>query len=121
MPRPGHSEKDEEKSPGPLAPTGLSSSTSIGDRDPDGGSRRITLVKVFSATTASGRSGLGDRIGTWLASNSRVAILKTFVSASSDRAFHCISIVLVCDVGEFLRDGPNDDEHDCETDSPTSV
>jgi hypothetical protein len=59
-------------------------------------SRKITLVKVFSATTARARTFLGDQVMAWLASNPSVTVLEAVVTASSDRAFHCLSIVLLC-------------------------
>jgi hypothetical protein len=62
-------------------------------------SRRITLVKVFSATTARARAMMGDQITLWLARHPSLAVVETVVTASSDRAFHCLSIVLLCDAG----------------------
>jgi hypothetical protein len=61
--------------------------------------RRITLVKVFSATTTKARTVIGDQITAWLASSPSVRVLEAVVTASSDRAFHCLSIVLLCDGG----------------------
>ena len=60
---------------------------------------RVTLVKVFSATTARARTALGDQITAWLADNPSVRVLEAVVNASSDREFHCLSIVLLCDGG----------------------
>lgn len=57
---------------------------------------RITSVKVFSATTARARALLGDQITAWLADNPAVRVVEAVVNASSDRAFHCLSIVLLC-------------------------
>ena len=57
---------------------------------------RITLVKVFSVTKARDRESLGERVMAWIAANPRAAILKTVVKQSSDNAFHCLSIVLLC-------------------------
>ncbi len=62
-------------------------------------SRRITLIKVFSATTARARAMLGEQITVWLACNPSVEVVETVVTASSDRAFHCLSFVLLCDGG----------------------
>ncbi len=61
-----------------------------------GPSGPVTLVKVFSATTANARAVMGDRIAAWLAGHPSVTVLDTVVTASSDRAFHCLSIVLLC-------------------------
>jgi hypothetical protein len=60
---------------------------------------RVNLVKVFSATTAKARSALGDQITGWVADNPSVRVLEAVVNASSDREFHCLSIVLLCDGG----------------------
>ncbi len=61
-----------------------------------GPSPRVTLVKVFSATTAKARAVMGDQIAAWLADHPSVTVLDTVVTASSDHAFHCLSIVLLC-------------------------
>jgi hypothetical protein len=61
----------------------------------------MTLVKVFSATTAHARTILGDRATVWLANNPSVRVLQAVVTASSDRAFHCLSIVLLCEGDPF--------------------
>jgi hypothetical protein len=60
---------------------------------------RINLVKVFSATTARVRAVLGDQIMAWLADNPAVRVIEAVVNASSDREYHCLSIVLLCDGG----------------------
>jgi hypothetical protein len=57
---------------------------------------RIRLVKVFSATTRKGRASLGERVSDWIAANPRAQISKTIVSLTSDREYHCLSIVLIC-------------------------
>ena len=57
---------------------------------------RINLVKVFSVTKARDRDSIGERVMAWIAANPSAAILKTVVKQSSDRAFHCLSIVLLC-------------------------
>jgi hypothetical protein len=56
----------------------------------------MTLVKVFSATTARARALMGDQIAAWLAAHPSVTVLDTIVTTSSDRCFHCLSIVLLC-------------------------
>jgi hypothetical protein len=56
----------------------------------------ISSFKVFSATKARDRDVLGDRVTTWIAANPGVEVLRTVVSLSSDRGFHCLSLVLVC-------------------------
>jgi hypothetical protein len=56
---------------------------------------RISLVKVFSATRARDREELGQRVTAWIEANPEVRILTTVVALSSDRAFHCFSMVLI--------------------------
>jgi hypothetical protein len=51
-------------------------------------------VKVFSATKAKDREMLGDRITTWIRANPATRIVDKIVSLSSDREFHCLSIVV---------------------------
>ena len=59
----------------------------------------IKLVKVFSVTKATQREALGDRVTDWIRSNPDVRVLRTVVAQSSDKSFHCLSIVLLCDTG----------------------
>ncbi len=56
----------------------------------------ISLVKVFSATTKRTREELGGRVTDWIRDHPDTRILKTMVRLSSDRSFHCLSIVLLC-------------------------
>jgi hypothetical protein len=49
-------------------------------------------VKVFSVTKARDREFLGETITEWLATND-VEIVDTVVRQSSDREFHCLTIV----------------------------
>lgn len=51
-------------------------------------------VKVWSVTRAKDREALGDKITEWLR-DSRVVPTRTFVVQSSDRAYHCISVVML--------------------------
>jgi hypothetical protein len=51
-------------------------------------------VKVFSATKAKEREVLGDRITSWIRANPATRIVDKIVSLSSDREFHCLSIVV---------------------------
>ncbi len=56
-------------------------------------------VKVFSASSAAGRDALGERVTDWLrARGPGFVLLDRAVVQSSDRRFHCLSIVL------FYRD-----------------
>jgi len=51
-------------------------------------------VKVFSATMAQEREGLGDKVTNWIRQNPQAKIIETVVTQSSDEAFHCIAITL---------------------------
>ena len=51
-------------------------------------------VKVFSATMAQEREGLGDKVTNWIRANPHAKIVDTVVTQSSDEAFHCIAITL---------------------------
>jgi hypothetical protein len=51
-------------------------------------------VKVFSATLARNREELGDTVSEWLKERPRCQIAEMRVVQSSDREFHCISLVL---------------------------
>ena len=54
-----------------------------------------TAAKVFSATKAKERSELGDYLTAWLAECAgTVEIVDTLVRQSSDRQFHCLSIIV---------------------------
>ena len=58
---------------------------------------RYRRVKVFCATKFRDREVLGERVTDWLRQNKDVDVVDKVVRQSSDREFHCISIVL------FLR------------------
>jgi len=51
-------------------------------------------VKVFSTTLARDRENMGDVITRWLAEHPDLEVVDKSVSLSSDREFHCLSIVL---------------------------
>jgi len=57
-------------------------------------SRPFNAVRVFSATMASGRESLGERITQWLLAHPGIQIVDKIVTQSSDEAFHCIAITL---------------------------
>jgi hypothetical protein len=57
---------------------------------------QISLIKVFSVTKARDREELGQRVTAWLEAHPELQILRTFVAQSSDSAFHCLSMVLIC-------------------------
>lgn len=54
----------------------------------------VTGVKVFSATKAKEREGLGEMITNWIRSNPNKEIVDTIVTQSSDSEFHCLTITL---------------------------
>lgn len=56
--------------------------------------RRYSFVKVFSATKSKARSSLGDRITEWIRANNNFRVIDVIVTQSSDRRYHCLSIVL---------------------------
>jgi DNA-directed RNA polymerase specialized sigma54-like protein len=51
-------------------------------------------VKVFSATLARNREELGEKVTQWIRDNPAIEITDIQVKQSSDREFHCISIVV---------------------------
>ena len=63
----------------------------------------ISAVKVFSATKGRDRDQLGDRVASWVNANPQLEVLQVVVSLSSDRRFHCLSLVLLC--AERAADG----------------
>jgi len=54
-----------------------------------------TAVQVFSATKSRDREALGERITHWLRGPGRGAVvIEKVVRQSSDREFHCLSVLL---------------------------
>ena len=51
-------------------------------------------VKVFSATKAKEREGLGEQVTAWLRENKELEIVDKIVTQSSDSEFHCLTITL---------------------------
>jgi hypothetical protein len=51
-------------------------------------------VKVFSATTATDRESLGERVSGWLRDHRGIDVIDRVVTQSSDEAYHCITITL---------------------------
>ena len=86
----------------PVAKDGVVKTASSGAREHGQGQGdaatqgAINSFKVFSATKARDREVLGDRVTAWIAANPAIQVLRTVVSLSSDRGFHCLSLVLVC-------------------------
>jgi hypothetical protein len=58
----------------------------------------FTCVKVFSATKARDRESLGERVTEWIRLQ-RPRIVNTEIRQSSDREFHCLSIIVFFDEG----------------------
>lgn len=54
----------------------------------------VTGVKVFSATKAKEREGLGDEVTKWIRANPDAEIVDKIVTQSSDSEFHCLTITL---------------------------
>jgi folate-dependent tRNA-U54 methylase TrmFO/GidA len=61
---------------------------------------RFTGCKVFSATLARDREAMSETINRWLSEHPEVEVVDKAVALSSDRQFHCLSIIL------FYRDRP---------------
>lgn len=51
-------------------------------------------AKVFSATKALEREGLGTKVTRWIADNPDLEIVETVVRQSSDEQFHCLTIII---------------------------
>jgi hypothetical protein len=60
----------------------------------DGEQRPFNAVKVFSATMAPDRDGLGEKVTAWLRAHPSAKVADTIVTQSSDAAFHCLAITL---------------------------
>jgi hypothetical protein len=54
----------------------------------------LTGVKVFSATKAKEREGLGEQVTSWIRGNPDCEIIDKIVTQSSDSEFHCLTITL---------------------------
>ena len=55
---------------------------------------KFTGVKVFSTTLARDRDALSERITSWIRGNPQLEIVDQVVRQSSDKEFHCLSILL---------------------------
>jgi len=51
-------------------------------------------LEVFSATLASDRERIGDRVTTFLAEHPDLEVVSTEVRQSSDASHHCLSVLL---------------------------
>ena len=54
----------------------------------------LTGVKVFSATKARERDGLGEAVTSWIRKNPDAEIVGKIVTQSSDSEFHCLTITI---------------------------
>ncbi len=54
----------------------------------------FTGVKVFSTTLARDREQMGENITKWIRDNPGCEIVDKVVTQSSDKEFHCLSVVL---------------------------
>ncbi len=54
----------------------------------------FTGVKVFSTTLARNREAMGENVGRWLAEHPELEVVDREVRQSSDKAFHCLTIVV---------------------------
>ncbi len=54
----------------------------------------FTGVKVFSTTLARDREALSERITNWMRENPQLEVVDQIVRQSSDKEFHCLSILL---------------------------
>ena len=55
---------------------------------------KFTGCKVFSATLARDRDAMSDTINNWLAKHPDLEIVDKTVTLSSDKQFHCLTIIL---------------------------
>jgi hypothetical protein len=64
------------------------------------GSIAFQGIKVFSATKAREREGLGDRVTNWIDRHPEFEVVDKKVTQSSDAEFHCLTITV------FYEDRP---------------
>jgi hypothetical protein len=55
-------------------------------------------AKVFTATKARDRDGLGEVLTRWIQDNPKARIIDKVVTQSSDREFHCLSITIFYEI-----------------------
>jgi hypothetical protein len=55
---------------------------------------KFTGCKVFSTTLARDRDAMSETINVWLAKHPEVDVVDKTVTLSSDKQFHCLTIVL---------------------------
>jgi hypothetical protein len=63
-------------------------------KDPGEIDKPFNGCKVFSATMAPDRDGLGDKVTAWIRDNPHCEVVDTIVTQSSDEAFHCLAITI---------------------------
>ena len=55
---------------------------------------QFTGVKVFSTTMARDREMMGETITRWIKDNPQAEIVDKEVTQSSDKEFHCLTVIL---------------------------
>lgn len=55
---------------------------------------KFTGCKVFSATLARDREAMSETINSWLEKHPDLEVVDKSVNLSSDKQFHCLSIIL---------------------------
>ncbi|GAB4561191.1 MAG: hypothetical protein Tsb0020_08520 [Haliangiales bacterium] len=55
---------------------------------------KLSGVRVFSATKAKEREGLGDVVTRWVRANPDCEVIDKIVTQSSDSEFHCLTMTL---------------------------
>ncbi len=60
----------------------------------NGRNERIDGVKVFSKSKFAERAVMGEDVTEWMRNNPQCRLLQYNVVQSSDREFHCLSIVI---------------------------
>jgi hypothetical protein len=59
----------------------------------------FSVVKVFTATRAADREYLGEKLTGWLRAHPEYQVVRATVTQSSDKSFHCLSIILLLSTG----------------------
>lgn len=64
---------------------------------------QFDTVKVFSATKARERVGLGEQVTQWLSDHPDLKAVDKTITQSSDNEFHCLTITLFMSKNGELR------------------
>jgi hypothetical protein len=68
-------------------------------------------VKVFSTSRPAGRNMMGETITEWLAAHPQIEVIDKVVAQSSDREFHCLSVILFYEDQHEIRTRKNSRHH----------